>query len=123
MNHMDDPTPALIEATRADGGLIFLSHIEERPDHSTAGLDGMEIYNRHADAKRDMPGPVAIMLKLTAPATLREFEESLNRYPDELFAAQADTRETTSPSGIRRRRRGGSPAWPRTTVITTTSCW
>ena len=52
MNHMNDPTAALIEATRADGGLIFLSHIEERPSHSMAGLDGMEIYNRHADAKK-----------------------------------------------------------------------
>jgi len=90
MNHMDDPTPALIEATRADGGLIFLSHIEERPDHSMAGLDGMEIYNRHADAKKDAAGLVAIMLKLTDPASLREFEESLKGYPDELFAAQVE---------------------------------
>jgi hypothetical protein len=90
MNHMDDPTPALIEATRADGGLIFLSHIEERPDHSMAGLDGMEIYNRHADAKKDPAGLMAIMLKLTDPASLREFEESLSRYGDELFAAQVE---------------------------------
>ncbi len=90
MNHMDDPNPALIEVTRADGGLIFLSHIEERPDHSMAKLDGMEIYNRHADAKKDTAGLLAIMLKLTHPASLREFKESLNRYPDELFAAQVE---------------------------------
>ncbi len=90
MNHMNDPNPALIEATRADGGLIFLSHIEERPKHSMDGLDGMEIYNRHADAKKDAAGLLAIMLKLTDPATLREFEDTLNRYPDELFAAQVE---------------------------------
>src|SRR5262249_9053945 len=34
MEHMSAPTPALIAATRADGGLIFLSHIEERPNHA-----------------------------------------------------------------------------------------
>jgi hypothetical protein len=88
MEKMNGPAAALIEATRAGGGLIFLSHIEERPGHSMAGLDGMEIYNRHFDAKKDAAGLLAIMLKLTAPASLRELEESLNRYPDELFAAQ-----------------------------------
>ena len=63
MNHMNDPAAALIEATRADGGLIFLSHIEERPNHSMAGLDGMEIYNRHADAKKDTAGLLAIIAR------------------------------------------------------------
>ena len=88
MEQMNGTTAALIEATRADGGLIFLSHIEERPGHSMAGLDGMEIYNRHFDAKKDAAGLLAIMLKLTAAASLRELEESLNLFPDELFAAQ-----------------------------------
>ncbi len=90
MEHMNDPTAALIEATRAGNGLIFLSHIEERPAHSMAGLDGMEIYNRHADAKKDAAGLLAIMLKLTAPVTLREFQDSLARFPEELFAAQVE---------------------------------
>ncbi len=88
MENMNGPTAALIEATRADAGLIFLSHIEERPDHSMAGLDGMEIYNRHFDAKKDGAGLLAIMLKLTAPASLRELEESLKLFPAELFGSQ-----------------------------------
>jgi hypothetical protein len=88
ISHMDDPTAGLITATRAGGGLIFLSHIEERPDHATAGLDGMEIYNRHADAKKDAAGLMAIILKLTDPASLLEFQNNLRLYPDELFAAQ-----------------------------------
>ncbi len=46
-----------------------------------AGLHGMEIYNRHADAKKDSAGLLAIMLKLTAPATLRELEDSLQSFP------------------------------------------
>ena len=55
-----------------------------------AGLDGLEIYNRHFDAKNDLAGLIAIALKLTAPATLRELEDTLLRFPDELFAAQVE---------------------------------
>ncbi len=87
---MKDPTPAFIETVKADGGLIFLSHIEERPDHSMAGLNGMEIYNRHADAKKDAAGLLAIVLKLTQPTSLKELEESLRLYPDELLASQVE---------------------------------
>jgi hypothetical protein len=90
MDRMKDPTPAFIDAVRADGGLIFLSHIEERPDHAMAGLDGLEIYNRHADAKKDTAGILALMLKLTEPASLKELEESLRLYPEELFASQVE---------------------------------
>ncbi len=85
---MKDPTPTFIETVKSDGGLIFLSHIEERPKHSMEGLDGMEITNRHADAKVDRAGILSVMLKLTDLASLREFEESLKLYPDELFASQ-----------------------------------
>jgi hypothetical protein len=88
ISRMKDATPAFIEAVRSDGGLIFLSHVEERPDHSMTGLDGMEISNRHADAKVDKAGIAALMTKLTDPASLEELEESLRYYPDELFAAQ-----------------------------------
>jgi hypothetical protein len=90
MDRMSDPDPAFLEAVKADGGLIFLSHIEERPDHSMAGLDGMEIYNRHADAKNDAAGLLSIVLKLTDPESLKELEESLRLYPDALFAAQVE---------------------------------
>jgi hypothetical protein len=89
-SHMNDPTPGLIEATRRDNGLIFLSHIEERPNHPMAGLDGMEIYNRHADAKKDLQGLLAITLKLTNPATLGELQDNLRQFPDELFASQVE---------------------------------
>jgi hypothetical protein len=85
---MKDPMPAFIDTVVADGGLIFLSHIEERPDHPTAGLSGMEIYNRHADTKKDAAGLTAIVLKLTDPTSLKELEESLRLYPDELLASQ-----------------------------------
>jgi hypothetical protein len=89
MGRMKDPKPAFLEAVRDGGGLAFLSHVEERPDHPMDGLDGLEITNRHADAKVDRAGLVALMLRLTDPASLAELEESLRLYPDELYAAQA----------------------------------
>ncbi len=121
-DRMADPTPKLLEATRLDGGLAFLSHVEERPDHDMSGLDGMEIYNRHADAKKDKGGIAALFLRLTDPASLRILEEDLRLYPDELFAAQVEYPDATIwPSGTRRRRPGGSPAWPPMIATTTKS--
>ncbi len=90
LDRMQNPLPRFIEAVRADGGLIFLSHIEERPDHPMDGLDGMEIYNRHADAKKDAAGLLALVLKLTSPSSLKELQDLLRDYPDELFAFQVD---------------------------------
>lgn len=86
MDKMDAPTPDFIDAVGQDDGLIFLSHIEERPDHPMDGLTGMEIYNRHHDAKRDAAGILALFLRVTSPNSLRELEEDLAQYPDELFA-------------------------------------
>jgi hypothetical protein len=90
LDRMELPLDQFIPAARAERGLIFLSHIEERPDHPMDGLDGMEIYNRHADAKRDQAGLLALLLKLTSPGSLRELEELLRDYPDELFAFQVE---------------------------------
>ena len=53
-----------------------------------AGLNGMEIYNRHADAKKDAAGIQAIVLMLTDPGSLTELEESLRLFPDLVLAAQ-----------------------------------
>ncbi len=90
MGRMKEPNPSFIKTVTADGGLIFLSHIEERPEHTMDGLDGMEIVNRHYDAKRDVAGMLALVLRLTDPASLRDLEEWLRLYPDELFAFQVD---------------------------------
>ncbi len=79
-----------IDTVTADGGMIFLSHVEERPDHPLDGLTGLEIYNRHYDAKRDKASLLALALKLTDPTQLAELREAVRRYPDELFAFQCD---------------------------------
>lgn len=85
---MNDPLPRFLETVRRDRGLMFLSHIEERPDHSMDQLDGLEIYNRHADAKKDPAGIAAIVLQMTDPTSLRELEEGLRLFPDEMLASQ-----------------------------------
>jgi hypothetical protein len=79
-----------IDTVTAGDGLIFLSHIEERPDHPLDGLTGLEIYNRHYDAKRDKASLLALALKLTDPKQLAELQEVVRLYPDELFAFQCD---------------------------------
>ena len=88
MNRMELKTPEFVETVAVDNGLIFLSHIEERKDHSLAGLTGLEITNRHYDAKRDMGSLLAIALKLTDPKQLAELQEAVKLFPAELFAFQ-----------------------------------
>ena len=88
LDKMTAPKPELIASVTASNGLIFLSHMEERPNHPMDGLTGMEIYNRHMDAKKDMVGLVALSMKLLNPVELAEFKESLRLYPDEVLAAQ-----------------------------------
>jgi hypothetical protein len=88
LDRMEEPTPKLVAAVTASNGLIFLSHIEERKDHPMDGLTGLEIYNRHADAKKDMAGLIALAMRLLDPKQLAELQEDLRLYPDELLAAQ-----------------------------------
>ncbi|MBI1786762.1 MAG: alpha/beta hydrolase fold domain-containing protein [Acidobacteria bacterium] len=73
-----------------DRTLTFLSHPEERYDADVAALHGMEIYNRHTDAK-DETGFYAYFEKLRKdPAEWKKLAAKVARYPDECFAAQAD---------------------------------
>ena len=88
MDRMEEPRPQFVASVTASNGLIFLSHVEERRDHPMDGLTGMEIYNRHVDAKTDMAGLISLALKLLDPAELAELQENLRLYPDEMLAAQ-----------------------------------
>jgi len=87
---MKGPFPELLKAVTAGDGMIFLSHIEERRDQSLEGMTGLEIANRHYDAKKDMASVIALAMKLTDPKQLAELEEAVRLYPDELFAFQCD---------------------------------
>jgi len=93
MDRMEASKDDLIAAVTANNGLIFLSHIEERKNHSMDGLTGLEIYNRHFDAKKDMAGLIALAMKLLDPKQLAELQENLRLYPDEVLAGQVTYEE------------------------------
>jgi hypothetical protein len=90
LSRMDLKGKDFIDTVTTGDGMIFLSHIEERPDHPLDGLTGLEIDNCHYDAKRDKGSMLALALKLTDPRELAELQQAVRRYPDELFAFQCD---------------------------------
>jgi hypothetical protein len=79
-----------VNTVNVDDGLIFLSHIEDRKDHPVDGLTGLEIYNRHYDAKRDKLSLLALAGMLTDPKQLVDLEKALRLYSDEVLAFQCD---------------------------------
>ena len=90
MDAMDAPKEDLIAAVNEGTGMLFLSHVEERVAHPMDGLTGMEIYNRHADAKDDMQMLFALAGWMTRPEQVERLERDLAAYPDEILAAQLD---------------------------------
>ncbi|HKP11582.1 MAG TPA: histidinol phosphatase, partial [Blastocatellia bacterium] len=80
----------LVAAVKAGGGNIFLSHVEEKPDWPTDNLDGLEIYNHHTDVKDETAFNLWLQGALTDPARLRQIEQALAAYPQEVIAAQQD---------------------------------
>lgn len=88
MASMSLPMAEFIPKVTEHDGLIFLSHLEERPDHSLDGLTGLEIYNRHYDAKQDFRGLLALVARMTDPDQAAELADLLQQYPDELLASQ-----------------------------------
>ncbi len=79
-----------IQLIKADGGNIFLCHVEERPDWDTSQLDGIEIYNHHSDIKDENTFYMWLMATLTDAARLGELQKALAEFPEEVFGAQQD---------------------------------
>lgn len=79
-----------IAMIRSDGGNIFLSHVEERPDWPTDQLDGLEIYNHHTDVKNEGAFNLWLQGTLTDPVRLPELVAALAEYPEEVIGAQQD---------------------------------
>lgn len=90
LDRMDLKGSDFINTVTVDDGMIFLSHTEERQHHPADGLTGVEVYNRHYDAKRDKGSLLALALMLTDPKQLAALENSLRLYPDEVLAFQCD---------------------------------
>jgi acetyl esterase/lipase len=77
-------------ADSAGRELRFLSHIEERPDMSSEGFQGMEIYNRHTDATVHKEFTEYFQSAMKDPKEWKHLVAKEKEFPDELFAAGTD---------------------------------
>ena len=84
----------LLRFPKAGGDLRFLSHLEEILDKSAAQppgpFDGMEIYNRHTDAKDEKEFEDYFRRAMKDPAEWAKLVEKEKKYPDEIFGAETD---------------------------------
>lgn len=90
LNRKTNGRDEYIKMVRENGGNIFLSHIEERPDWSTANLTGMEIYNHHADFKPELEFLRWLPTTLSDPDGIAQVQQILRDYPQEFFGANQD---------------------------------
>jgi hypothetical protein len=74
----------------AAGKLRFLCHVEERYDAPTGKLHGLEIYNRHTDSTDEKEFERWFAAAMKNPDEWKRVGADLARYPDEIFAGQAD---------------------------------
>jgi hypothetical protein len=80
----------MLAASTADGGLAFLSHLEDHDPISFDGVIGTEIYNRHADAKDEAASMAALAQWMTDPSGVVRLRNAISRHPVEVYAAQQD---------------------------------
>ncbi len=71
-------------------GVRFHSHVEGQMDASPDGWDGMEIYNRHADAEDDTDLLGMLKEATGSPAKMKALAALFAKYPDEVFGAGCD---------------------------------
>ncbi len=81
-----DSPQAFADLVRSTGGMVFLSHLEERMDWDIKGLTGTEIYNTHADFKNEP----RLLASLRSPLTLFTLMGAVKLYPQEVFGALED---------------------------------
>jgi len=74
------------DLVRSRGGLVFLSHLEERMDWEIRGMTGTEIYNTHADFKDEKK----LIAALRNPLWIFKSAELFMKYPQESFSALQD---------------------------------
>jgi hypothetical protein len=84
---LDGGTPQeFADVVRGRGGLMFLSHLEERMDWEIQGLTGVEIYNTHADFKDEK----SLVAAMRNPLWLFGSADQFRKYPQEAFSALLD---------------------------------
>ena len=80
----------LLRFPKPGAELRFLSHLEETPDAKGDGFDGMEIYNRHTDAKDEKEFDEYFRRAMKDPVEWAKLVEKEKKYPDEIFGAETD---------------------------------
>jgi hypothetical protein len=80
------PPQEFCDLVRSRGGLVFLSHLEERMDWGIHGLSGTEIYNTHADFKDEKN----LISALRNPLWIYQSYDLFRQYPQEAFSALLD---------------------------------
>lgn len=80
----------LLRFPERTGDLRFLSHLEEAPEAKSDGFQGMEIYNRHTDAKDEKAFDDYFRAAMKNPAEWASLSKREAAYPDEVFAAGTD---------------------------------
>jgi hypothetical protein len=82
---------ATLKSRVAEGtGMLFLSHAEDNVSETLEHATGMEIYNRHYDAKDDMAILFSIAQRMTSPDKAQDLLELVAQYPEEVFGVQQD---------------------------------
>ena len=79
-----------IKVAKSADGVIFLSHVEEKIDWAMTDLDGLEIYNHHADFADENEFVRWLRFSFIDPDRLRQLERILAEYPMEFFGASQD---------------------------------
>ena len=74
------------DQVRSKGGLVFLSHVEERMDWEINGLTGTEICNTHAKFSEEEK----LIAQLKSPLGMLQLMERFQNYPQEAFGALQD---------------------------------
>jgi hypothetical protein len=79
-----------IKASKGAGGLLFLSHVEEKLDWPMGEIEGLEIYNNHTDFDDEKEFVRWLRLSFIIPERLKQMEQALAEYPMEVFGASQD---------------------------------
>jgi hypothetical protein len=80
------PSQEFADLVHGRGGLIFLSHLEERMDWEVRNLTGTEIYNTHADFKDEKN----LQKAMRNPLWILQVAGLFRKYPQECFSALQD---------------------------------
>lgn len=79
-----------IKSAKGAGGLLFLSHVEDKLNSAIGEIEGLEIYNHHADFADEDDFIKWLRASLIDPDRLKQIERALAEYPMEVFGASQD---------------------------------